>query len=172
MQEIQIHFYSTPTFSFKGSLGDIFKPTQLTSPVPFRHYYGTFIFFFFLFCPDNGIRVSECWKTRQNYYSGPVHLTISLSFCFVSYYFSIKSLTLPLHANIGSRYQQGETALSEILERTSAPWDKLINWYNLLRPLKMSAAPAYLIWPSAQKKAELCLPLDLCPITIFFWVAL
>lgn len=33
--------------------------------------------------------------------------------------YSIKFLTLPLHANFNSHYQQGETALSEILESTS-----------------------------------------------------
>lgn len=62
---------------FQRQLRDIFKPTQLTSPVPFQHYYGTFIFFL---CRDNGIRVSECWKTIQNYYSSPIHLMILLLF--------------------------------------------------------------------------------------------
>lgn len=116
----------------------------MASPDPFQRITAAFSFFF---CGDNGIHVSGCWKTIQNYYFSLVHLIISLVFNYLSTItFSGKFLTLPVNANFNSQYQQTESALSEILESTSVQRDKLIKLYNLLQSRKMNAVPEYLIF--------------------------
>lgn len=163
IQETQTPFYSTPTFSFKGSL-------RIFLNQPIWHLQSHFniitaLSFFFFFCWDNGTHVSGCWKTIHNYYYFRlVHLIISLLFNYLSTTtFSGKFLTLSVNANFNFQYQQTESALSEILESASVQWDKLIKSYNLLQPLKMNAAPANLISLSAQKKQNFVFPLICVP---------
>lgn len=101
---------------FQRQLRDIFKPTHLTSSVPFQHYYGTFIFFSAEIMAYMSQNVGGLLRTITSAWFTSIFHSSSTT---IYNYLSVTFLTLPVNANFNSQYQQAENALSEILEGTS-----------------------------------------------------